>query len=580
MIPPWLQLISEQAARREKEDWDNFISCTHLPDFSEDSEISTYIGLWEEDPDKDLEQVLKETQQACDVIDGLEKMVAQAMGQKAFDQADKFRNYMKRLRQLVKFKLDHASAELLEHLGPYTDPKDHTCQHSLSTATQRYGIWVNTTRNVRIKAIEYASLGLKTDIPRTIILQTVAVRMMHFRKDLVSPFASGDFFTIGGVLWIECLSVPESPKPIKSHVPDVKDSGSWNYIQITDKKGEVERQPYPPIDPTTGQMQTVGVPPMKVDWQLPADVLIAEGTVPVVGWWDERIGDSGGWNTEGITDIAIEAAEGERTLSFSTVHLTALAILQCRWACFPFQSWMLQPMAPNKAMLSLEIKGNLTFRFEIGAGECRLLHPSDESLRPLREKPLAPMELLRRLLHYGINLIPSEPDAAEVSNKRWDCAALQKTKELEARVCSGLSMLAPAFTLCHSPLNPMIGPKDATVKLAPTTDYQSAALTADDESLRTLLFRQAPTDADLDYCYLCPTSMDAATQSMVHEDPEIGGQILDPDGVNLTPPSVGLETRSIASVWAASDCCCVWVAVSRGALEHCCLVCTHVCVLH
>ena len=126
----------------------------------------------------------------------------------------------------------------------------------------------------------------------------------------------------------------------------------------------------------------------------------------------------------------------------------------------------------------------------------------------------------------------------------------------------------------------MIGPKDATVKLAPTTDYQSAALTADDESLRTLLFRQAPTDADLDYCYLCPTSMDAATQSMVHEDPEIGGQILDPDGVNLTPPSVGLETRSIASVWAAPDCCCVWVAVSRGALEHCCLVCTHVCVLH
>jgi hypothetical protein len=48
-------------------------------------------------------------QQACDVIEGLEKMVAQAMGRKEFELADKFRNYMKRVRQLIKYKLDHAS---------------------------------------------------------------------------------------------------------------------------------------------------------------------------------------------------------------------------------------------------------------------------------------------------------------------------------------------------------------------------------------------------------------------------------------------------------------------------------------
>ena len=98
---------------------------------------------------------------------------------------------------------------------------------------------VNTTRNVRIKEIKYwDDLGLKTDIPRTIILQTVAVRMYHCRKDLVSPFKSGDYFTIGGVLFIECLEVPSLPKPLKSHVPDVKDSGNWNVVMITKEKGE------------------------------------------------------------------------------------------------------------------------------------------------------------------------------------------------------------------------------------------------------------------------------------------------------------------------------------------------------
>jgi len=53
------QLIVEQGRREEKGEWENFISCTHLPDFGQDSELSTFITLWEETPDKDLEQVLQ-----------------------------------------------------------------------------------------------------------------------------------------------------------------------------------------------------------------------------------------------------------------------------------------------------------------------------------------------------------------------------------------------------------------------------------------------------------------------------------------------------------------------------------------
>lgn len=37
----------------------------------------------------------------------------------------------------------------------------------------------------------------------TIVLQTVAVRMIHYRKDPYSHFELGDFFTVGGVLVIE-----------------------------------------------------------------------------------------------------------------------------------------------------------------------------------------------------------------------------------------------------------------------------------------------------------------------------------------------------------------------------------------
>jgi len=558
------QMAAAEAKREDKEEWENFIACTHLPDFRSDAELSTFITLWEEEPDRDLDQVLKETQQACEVIDGLEKMAAQATGRKDFEMADKSRNYIKKLRELTKYKLDHATAELLEHLTPYIDPKDNTCQHSLGTVLQRYGIWVNTTRNVRIKAIEYQNLGLKTDIPRTIILQTVAVRMMHFRKDLVSPFVSGDYFTIGGVLFIECLGVPDRPKQTKSHVPDLKDAGNWNFIKVTAAKGEVERQPYPPIDPTTGQMQTVGVPPMKVEWLLPADILIPEGSSPIIGWWDER-GEEPHWNNEGITDIELEEREGVgRILSFSTMHLTALAILQvvsnlmckllavymccvvnahciracmfplarpfiispspcvlflfspirvrnhpfllspvftCMFLCFTlsrmrvcfshlmallcrawtragghashfshgcFSQWRLTRLCSlscsryavtfirtlmhfkgTKGNLVHKIQNTLNFtglvflqggfmiKLEIGSGECRLLYPPDESLRPLREKPRRPMEMLRLLQQYGINLLPIDADAEGVCVRARDvkCVWIHRSMQMHAPKC-------------------------------------------------------------------------------------------------------------------------------------------------
>lgn len=102
--------------------------------------------------------------------------------------------------------------------------------------------------------------------------------------------------------------------------------------------------------------------------------------------------------------------------------LLTVAGVACCIVSSSFHVTLPSPHTANKAMLSLQIKGNFLIKFEIGAGQCRLLHPADESLRPLREKALPPMELLRRLLHYGINLIPSDLDAAEIRYGTLQCS--------------------------------------------------------------------------------------------------------------------------------------------------------------
>mmetsp|Transcript_24971 Transcript_24971/g.59572 ORF Transcript_24971/g.59572 Transcript_24971/m.59572 type:complete len:770 (+) Transcript_24971:119-2428(+) len=523
-------LLQEEKKRLDLEEWQAFIDCTHLPDVRKESELSTYIALWEEEHEVDLEKTMQDTQLALDVIRGLESLVSKALVVGDEASVEKNRMYMLKIKMIIEEKIDRASAWMLEHVDQNI-ATDNTCQCEFFTPLQKVGIWVNIAKNLRLKNIEYSSLGVVTDVPRPIILSTCALRLVHFRKDIRSHVATGDYFTIGGVLIMEVLDVPERPRQVKAHLPDVKEGGYWHMKRISDTAGSVSRQEYPARDPNTGILAKV--PPIQIRFTIPSDVLLTEGTLPRLGWWNKEKRDNlGDWDEEGFSEISLENKDGQKILNFTSNRITALAILQSRWACFPYQGWIMQPMGPNLAMLTVHLNGNLIVKIEIGSGRCRLLSPSDDALRDLRDKPRPAMNLLQDLIFHGLNLLPVDADAAHLSSDRIDFPALLKTKTLEERACLGISMLAPAFAICSSKVNGTLGSTEATVRVAPITDMQAPPLTEDDTLFRTVLFREG----ELHYCLL----LDPAAESATHSD---SGQILDRDGNNRAPPNVGPETK-------------------------------------
>ena len=507
----------EDKKRLDQEEWQAFIDCTHLPDVSKESELSTYIALWEEEQETDIERTMQDTQLALQVIRGLEGMVNKALTAGDSTGVDKYRGYMRQIKLLIQQKIDRASAWMLEHVDQFI-AADNTCQIEHSSALQKLGIWVNIAKNLRLKNIEYSSLGVVTDVPRPIILQTCALRLVHFRKDVRSHDEAGDFFTIGGVLILEVLDVPERPKQIKSHIPDVKEGGNWSMKRVSESTGSVVRQEYPSKDPTTGIVAKV--PPINIRFTLPGDVLLAEGVVPRIGWWNaEKRDGEGDWDEEGIADVSLEAKEEGKVLTFTSNHITALAVLQSRWACFPYQGWMLQPTGPNLAVLTVHLNGDLTVKIEIGAGSCRLVSPAEDALADLRDHPRPAMDLLQDLIFHGLNLLPADADADKLSSHRVDFPGLLKKPSLEERACLGASLLAPAFALSCSRVNATLGPTEATLRAAPVTDLQAPPLTEDDTLFRTVLFREA----ELSYCLLLDPAAESATHSA-------NGEILDRDG--------------------------------------------------
>ena len=77
------------------------------------------------------------------------------------------------------------------------------------------------------------------------------------------------------------------------------------------------------------------MPPIRLTLPLSKGIVVLDDS-PKVGWWDE-----GGecWRTEGISDVQFDS--DKYSLSFNTVCLTRLALLQSRVFLMPYESWFL-----------------------------------------------------------------------------------------------------------------------------------------------------------------------------------------------------------------------------------------------
>ena len=100
----------------------------------------------------------------------------------------------------------------------------------------------------------------------------------------------------------------------------------------------LKRQPYPATAAKSGQV----VAPFRVTMPISKDVLDFVGEKPRVGYWNPEDTE---WQFEGITDVAYDAKN--REISFSTVRLGELGLLQPRDALAKLKSWSLRPMYPD-----------------------------------------------------------------------------------------------------------------------------------------------------------------------------------------------------------------------------------------
>ncbi|KAG1689719.1 hypothetical protein DVH05_001925 [Phytophthora capsici] len=437
--------------------------------------MNSFLNSWQLDTatlQLELPVVTAACESATEVMEDLTFVAANACATNDAPLRAQCSRFISRLEELVVEKVDLATAHVLQYADEYADLSSaSTSSSSNANATRgevklasaspntgwvQLGLWVNLLAkgSSRNKRVEFPELGVNVDLPKAVITQSLALRVTRWPFDAFSESGGSDS-ALGGVFSLELLAVPAPPKRARG----------WIMREVPDARDQLKRLHYP-LD---GMVLSAALP-IKANLSLPKDVLfVTSAELPRIGWWDPT---RMRWEEEGVTDVVFQ--EDTNSVSFSTLHLTHLALLVRRDRNFHKRSWRLcmdtnprtgeatedfhgenNELGGMRARLTLSTAVFPRIEFEITPQGARLVEPALLQLEALRKEAMPPGELLTRLARAGIDLCPPlelnhevKEDGTRDAGEKQTAAKfgfIPKMKMLEDRVVDEIASIVAGF---------------------------------------------------------------------------------------------------------------------------------------
>ena len=451
-------LQQQYGTQAESSDWAEFLECSELPDVRSEAELNTYAAEWREAPRAGLAQTVQRAGATLGVCAALSREITRLRARGGADgvKAAALAEQTPPLRALALQQLDAASAHICQHADEFASDKNEVIEQAQADGLS-YGMWVNLALHPRTKQVEFAGSGVVVEIPRTLALASIALRVVHFAVDPVDRPSKE--LVLGGPLIVDLLALPPRPKVIKQ----------WTMRQITALADTVLRLPYPipaatgesligaPPPPPPSAQQLANAPMLRITMKRPAGVMIRGK--PRVGWWDA---DSVGWSESGVDEVALDEEAG--TISFKTVHVSTLALLQSPRFDLPFSDWHLSPKGENAAVLRLSTPF-FVVQFEVREGGCLLVGDVPADLQSLAEVVMSPRDLLGDMASAGLSLLADRVNPAELEGVS---GLIAKDEAIEAAVHAELALGAAALSFQMSKWNgdEAVGARSAAVQVS------------------------------------------------------------------------------------------------------------------
>ncbi|NWW11708.1 CASC1 protein, partial [Oreocharis arfaki] len=375
--------------------WEHYLSCDGSPDPTVPQEVNTFMSLWREDRDEDIQLVMEKGEVVLKMIEKLEFLLLDASPNEITEeQRVQYLEFILQLQDLLHQKYNEATLNLLKIASMHEDSETGNMHTVIKDKNTTFCIWANLKKKPRFKNHVFQEAGHGFDLPKSLALSSVAVRVLHTRYDHVSPLAASlkedsnntddkketqeeteknsdilDEPSQGIWLFLMCsttkvlkLKLQEEPRgreearkvvdlqqlgPVGGvfHIdalqlpPQAQAVSDWSMVELLDVGLEV--YPYSPGEAEEGTQAAV-----QITLRLPDSVIYFE--VPVVARWDPA-GQQ--WRTDGISNITYEAQE--KSITFGMGAFYTVALLQDAHLNLPYQAWELQPTGVDEGLFTV-----------------------------------------------------------------------------------------------------------------------------------------------------------------------------------------------------------------------------------
>uniref|UniRef100_A0A8C5TFE5 Dynein axonemal intermediate chain 7 n=1 Tax=Malurus cyaneus samueli TaxID=2593467 RepID=A0A8C5TFE5_9PASS len=428
-----------------------FSQCDGTPDPTIPQEINTFMSLWREEQDEAVQLVMQKEEVVLNLIEELEFLLLEAAPNEITEsQRDQYLESILDLQNLLHQRYNEATLNLLK-------VSKETSKEVLPILPVT--VVVVVTAIPRLKKHEFQETGLGFDLPTSLALSSIAVRMMHTLYDHVCPLwlhdASGkengdnkndvketqeeaekeaetvdmplqEAKNVGEfehqvnsfclVNFLEEDAVLQEEPTVKEEAPQVVDLqqlvpvGGVYHIDAL----QLPPQPQDIKDWRIVELLDVGLEVypysseeaediVQITLRLPDNVIYFQA--PIVARWNPA---GRQWRTDGIRNITYEAEE--KSISFTMSAFYTVALLQDAHLNLPFQAWELHPTGVDEGLFTLTAVF-ATMQIQIKDNQCMLssvVVEEEEVLSHITGKWMKPIALRQALKRAGVNIFPAE----------------------------------------------------------------------------------------------------------------------------------------------------------------------------
>ncbi|XP_030069845.1 dynein axonemal intermediate chain 7 isoform X6 [Microcaecilia unicolor] len=410
---------------RAQAKWERYMKCDGSPDPTVLHEINTFISLWREVQNEDIQSVLCKSNLVINLIQELEFLLLDTPSHVLSEnEVIQYKGTILDLQALLGNKCNEGTDHLLKSAISFNSIAREAVNEGLQQTKSEI--------HPEEFAVSLHSLPLQSEQEEVIDDDVVDLRQ---------------FTPLGGVYYFDLLKLPPQRKQLKE----------WSILQLLE--GGLQTFPYPmeTLQTTTPRYEKEGeiitFPLVGVSFKLPEDVIFFEE--PQVARWDPK---GKNWRTDYITNKTYYIED--KKISFKMNSFYTFTLFQNAHINMPYLSWELRPEGMNAAMFTIT-SAFTDFQLEIKDNQCRLNCLSAEgygSVSHILKNWMTPITLKTALKKAGLNLFPAEDSDKFVS-------IIKKNNQVEKAAYEQMALLSPCYCFSWSKWNAESGYENVVLKV-------------------------------------------------------------------------------------------------------------------